>query len=197
MFGVRAVLRTGAGCAVAVVLAAVVALGACSPASDGARFRDDAGVSDLTGQYAPLECVPFARALSGIELRGSAADWWQQAEGRYARTNTPAVGGVLVFRRSARLAHGHVGVVAHVVSDREILVTQANWVRNRVFSDMPVIDVSPDNDWRLVRVWWPPSHQMGATSYPTYGFILPDDVVSREQLVANMPRALRGASGTR
>jgi len=197
MFGARAVLRTGAGSAAVVVLAALVALGACSPASDGARFRGDAGVSDLTGHYAVLECVPFARALSGIELRGNAADWWQRAEGRYARTNTPAVGGVLVLRRSARLAHGHVGVVSHVISEREILVTQANWVRNRVFSDMPVIDVSPDNDWRSVRVWWPPAQQMGAASYPAYGFILPDDAVSREQLVANMPSALRGVIGAR
>jgi len=195
---VRAVLRAGAGGTAAVVLAALVALGACSPASDGARFRNDTGMpGDVTGQYAALECVPFARALSGIDLRGNAADWWQQAEGRYARTSTPAVGGVLVFRRSARLAHGHLGVVAHIVSDREILVTQANWVRNRVFSDMPVIDVSPDNDWRLVRVWWPPSQQMGAASYPAYGFILPDDAVSREQLVANMPSALRGVIGAR
>ena len=24
----------------------------------------------------PLECAPFARAVSGVELRGAAADWW-------------------------------------------------------------------------------------------------------------------------
>ena len=34
----------------------------------------------------PLECAPFARAVSGLQLRGVAADWWPQAEGRYGRT---------------------------------------------------------------------------------------------------------------
>ena len=60
----------------------------------------------------PLECAPFARALSGIELRGAAADWWPQAEGSYHRTQTPARGSVLVFRRSVRLPDGHVASTA-------------------------------------------------------------------------------------
>ena len=52
----------------------------------------------------PLDCAPFARAVSGLQLRGAAADWWPQAEGRYRRTHAPTVvGSVLVFRRSARL----------------------------------------------------------------------------------------------
>jgi hypothetical protein len=54
----------------------------------------------------PLECAPFARAVSGVQLRGAAADWWPQAEGRYRRTQTPAVGSVLVFRRSAHAPAG-------------------------------------------------------------------------------------------
>ena len=44
---------------------------------------------------------------------------------------------------------------------------------------MPVIDVSPGNDWTRVRVWWPPTKQMGVTEYATFGFIKagrpPDD----------------------
>ena len=63
---------------------------------------------------------------------------------------------MLVFRRSARLASGHVSVVSRVVSAREILVTQANWVPRRVTRE-PVFDVSPGNDWSAVRVWWAPS----------------------------------------
>ena len=87
----------------------------------------------------PLDCAPFARAVSGVQLRGAAADWWPQAEGRYRRTQTPAVGSVLVFRRSARLPNGHVAVVSRVLSDRRILATHANWVRHQVSEDVPVI----------------------------------------------------------
>jgi hypothetical protein len=119
----------------------------------------------------PLDCAPFARAVSGLQLRGAAADWWAQAEGRYHRTQTPAVGSVLVFRRSARLSDGHVAVVSRVLSDRRILATYANWVRHQVSEDVPVIDVSPGNDWTRVRVWWPSTNQMGVTEYATFGFI--------------------------
>ena len=95
----------------------------------------------------PLECAPFARAVSGVQLRGVAADWWPQAEGRYHRTQTPAAGSVLVFRRSTCLPDGHVAVVSRVLSDRRTLATHANWVRHQVSGDVPVIDVSPGNDW--------------------------------------------------
>jgi hypothetical protein len=196
MFAMRATNKAGSGCTFGAALLGLLLVGGCTPANDQARVKDDAGVAgDLAGEYAVVECVPFARALSGVQLRGAAADWWRQAEGRYERSNAPAVGSVLVFRRSARLEHGHVAVVSHVTSDREILVTQANWVRHRVTSDMPVIDVSPGNDWRLVRVWWPPARQMGITLYPTYGFILPDNATSRDQLVADLPGAIERAIG--
>ena len=68
----------------------------------------------------------------------------------------------LVLRRSGRLPSGHVAVVSEVVSRREIRVTQANWVHHRVTEDQPVVNVSRDGDWTAVRVWWPPSGQMGA-----------------------------------
>ena len=47
------------------------------------------------GQPASLECVPFARALSGVSLRGDAADWWWRADGRYARGRVPQNGAVI------------------------------------------------------------------------------------------------------
>ena len=65
---------------------------------------------------------------------------------------------------------------------REILVTQANWVRNRVTEDQPVVDVSPRNDWSMVRVWWPPSGQMGVADYPAHGFLLATRPKSRDEL---------------
>lgn len=126
-----------------------------------------------SGAPAALECAPYARQVSGIQLHGEAYSWWEQAAGRFDRGSVPRPGSVLVFRRSARLGSGHVSVVQRVVSDREIVVTQANWVPRRVTRDEPVVDVSPGNDWSAVRVWWAPSLALGRTAYPTYGFIAP------------------------
>jgi hypothetical protein len=83
------------------------------------------------------------------------------------------VGGVLVFRRTGRLPSGHVAVVSQVLGRRQIMVTQANWVHHRVTEDQPVIDVSPDNDWSVVRVWYPRVNDYGASAWPAYGFIHP------------------------
>ena len=160
------------------------ALAACG--SPGAtRMGDDAGVS------APVECAPFARALTGVQLTGNAEDWWRQAAGRYQRTSTPTVGGILLLRSSGRLPSGHVAVITRVISTRQVLVTQANWVHHHVTQDQPVLDVSPANDWSVIRMWWPPSAQMGITDYPVLGFILPDRPASHDQLIAATPRAVR------
>ena len=86
---------------------------------DGLRVNGTAGSGAAIGNV-PLDCTPSARAVSGVQLRGAAADWWAQAEGRYRRTQTPAVGSVLVFRRPARLPDGHVAVVSSVLSERRI-----------------------------------------------------------------------------
>ena len=37
------------------------------------------------GTYTPLTCVPYARAVSGIELSGDAWEWWDEADGVYPR----------------------------------------------------------------------------------------------------------------
>jgi hypothetical protein len=138
-----------------------------------------------------LECVPFARALTGVELHGDAPDWWAAAEGRYRRSRTPKVGAVLVFRRTSRLPHGHVSVVSEIVSAQQIRVTHANWVHGRVTPDDAVDDVSRDHDWSTVRVWWQPASQMGATIYPVYGFILPDRRLSHDAIIGGAARAAR------
>src|SRR5688572_24210456 len=44
-----------------------------------------------------LQCVPYARAQSGIDIRGNALTWWDQAAGRYRRGAEPQVGAVLAF----------------------------------------------------------------------------------------------------
>ena len=165
-----------------------LALAACG--NGGGRAGDH-------GVRAAVECAPFARALTGISLSGAAADWWSQAEGRYTRTGKPDIGSVLVLRRSGRLPYGHVAVVSQVVSRRQIMVTQANWVHHVVTEDQPVIDVSERGDWSAVRVWWPPSGQMGNGDYAAFGFIRPDHPAGHDRLVAAIPAAIRGAEGGR
>jgi surface antigen len=108
-----------------------------------------------------------------VALRGAAADWWEEAAGRYVRAERPRRGDLLVFRRSGRLPSGHVAVVRGVEDRRTILVDQANWVHRRISRGEPVVDVSPGNDWSEVRVWWSPAGQLGVSPYATYGFIRP------------------------
>ncbi len=134
--------------------------------------------------HATLSCAPFARALTGLQLRGDAAGWWDAAAGRYDRVATPEVGSVLVFRRGARLPSGHVSVVSRLRGPRRIDVIGANWVPGEVERDQPVIDVSETNDWSLVRVWYPPSRQMGSHAYRTYGFILPPAPLGHDALAS-------------
>ncbi|MBU6397628.1 MAG: CHAP domain-containing protein [Rhodospirillales bacterium] len=121
-------------------------------------------------RYSRLQCVPYAREVSHIDLSGDAFLWWAEASGRYARGNTPVVGAVLNFRSIGRMPLGHVAVVTAVLNPRTILVTQANWVPGSITNDVTVQDVSPDNNWTDVRVELGDSATMGA-AYPTYGFI--------------------------
>jgi surface antigen len=116
-------------------------LSACASGGGGAYVGGDVG----------LECAPFARALTGVQLTGAAYSWWEEASGRYQRSSQPSQGSVLVLRQDSRLPYGHVAVVSRVLSERQIMVTQANWVHHRVTEDQPVVDVSTDNDWTEVR----------------------------------------------
>jgi len=167
----------------------VAALGLSACASGGPTG------GGYVGGAVGLECAPFARALTGVALRGAAYAWWDGAAGRYDRESRPSTGAILVLRRDDRLPYGHVAVVSRVVSGRQILVTQANWVHHRVTEDQPVVDVSAANDWTEVRVWWPPAGQMGSHEYPAYGFIRPDRELSHDEIAANTPRAIRMAGG--
>jgi hypothetical protein len=120
-----------------------------------------------------LDCAPFARALSGVELRGDAYTWWAAAAGRYGRSARPDVGAVLVLRRSSRLPSGHVAVVSRVLGPRQALLIQANWIHGELTQDQLVVDVSERNDWTAVRMSWPPTGTLGGHVYEAYGFILP------------------------
>ena len=118
-----------------------------------------------------MQCVTFARAETGIELSGNAANWWDNAAGIYDRGATPAPGAILNFRANGRMRLGHVSVVRSVVSPREILIDHANWSsRGGISRSVSVVDVSPENDWSAVRVRLGGTENYGAV-YPTYGFI--------------------------
>ncbi len=128
----------------------------------------------VTDPRARLQCVPFARRESGVEIYGDANTWWHQAAGRYPRSNSPAPGAVLVTRGFNTTTRGHVAVVTHVESSRIIRVDQANWLNNGEISvGVPVIDVSPNNDWSQVRVWHIPGNHWGGRVYVAEGFIHP------------------------
>lgn len=119
-----------------------------------------------------LQCVPYARQVSGVALYGDAHTWWDQARGRYARGKAPKVGAVMAFRPYAGSRLGHVAAVSKIIDERTILIKHANWSeRGRIETNVRVIDVSPDNDWSAVRVWNGKSQRMGGGSWPLYGFI--------------------------
>ncbi|MDB5703295.1 MAG: amidase [Sphingomonas bacterium] len=122
------------------------------------------------------ECVPFARAASGIQIYGDAWTWWDQADGKYRRGDAPRVGAVIVFAKTPRLPLGHVAVISRVVTSRVAMVTHANWSRidgerGHAEQDVTLTDVSADNDWSAVKVWYRDRDGLGSTIYPAYGFI--------------------------
>jgi surface antigen len=155
----------------------LVALAGCAGHPTASTLPVAAGpeLALLPPPSAPMQCVPYARQVSGIDLRGNAWTWWAQAAGRYERGKRPRPGAVLVFKKTRALPLGHLSVVTAVVHAREILITHANWssqadTRGQVAKDVRVIDVSPGNDWSELRVW---NGGDFGKDYPAAGFIYP------------------------
>lgn len=125
-----------------------------------------------------LQCVPYARQVSGIQIRGDAWTWWTQAEGQYARGFMPKVGAVMALRPHGKMELGHVAAVSRIVDSRTVLLRHSNWSlingrRGQIEDNVRAIDVSPKNDWSEVRVWFAPLEGLGATRWPVQGFIYP------------------------
>lgn len=126
---------------------------------------------ELKSEGKRVWCVPFARDASGVDIRGNAGTWWDQAKGNFARGHEPVVGAVMAFKSTRKLPMGHVAVVADIVSDREVLINHANWSRSKISLGMKVVDVSDKNDWSVVRV--ASNGDALGRPYPVNGFILP------------------------
>ncbi|GEM_PF-226394 len=128
--------------------------------------------------------VFYARQQTGVELYGDAYTWWGQAAGRYDRGRVPREKAVLALRPQSNLRMGHVAAVSRVIDSRTILLRHANWSpidgrRGQVENDVRAVDVSPNNDWSAVRVWYGPSQDLGQTVWPAYGFIYPGKTAAR------------------
>lgn len=150
---------------------------------------DSAGIATGDTSLPTLQCVPYARQVTGINLRGDALTWWSQAEGRYARGSRPAVGAVMSFHPHGRMEFGHVAAVSRVLDSRTVLLRHANWSpidgrRGQIERDVRAVDVSPGNDWSAVRVWYAPLGDLGTTHWPVDGFIYNRKAPARQQLVA-------------
>jgi hypothetical protein len=149
----------------AALLAALLPLSACGTYRQPAR------------QAGGWSCVPYARMRSGIALAGDAWTWWEAASGQYRRGQAPRPGAVLVLMRTSRLPQGHLAVVTRVTSSRDLRVDHANWGsgsgKGQIARDQPVQDVSPGNDWSLLRIWYPPAQDWGQSRWPAFGFIYP------------------------
>ena len=125
----------------------------------------------------PISCVPYAREVSGIQISGDAYTWWNSASPRYQRVQTPRPRSVLVLDRTQKMRSGHVATVARVIDARHITVNHSNWGNNQgrrrvIYHDMPVEDISPRNDWTLVKFW---NYEVNSYGFPykAKGFITP------------------------
>jgi surface antigen len=158
-------------------LAAAAAL-SCSLAACSAlpkdEFTDSPRDRAQVAANAPVQCVPYARTHSGIDIHGDAYTWWDKAAGRFERGSAPKNGAVLVLNEYGGPKRGHLAVVRAIVSAREIRVDHANWFADgAIYVDDPVMDVSADNDWSRVRVWNIRTGAWGIRDYSVQGFIGP------------------------
>jgi len=145
---------------------------AINPATVGG----DAGYGPEEEALPYIQCVPYARKVSGINLYGDALTWWDQAQGRYARGDRPRIGAVMSFRPYGGMRLGHVAAVSRIIDSRTVLLRHSNWSpingrRGQPEDNVRAIDVSPDNDWSEVRVWYAPLGNLGTTHWPVNGFI--------------------------
>ena len=151
--------------------------------------NDSAGSPPSRIAGAHLECVPYARDHSGVNIRGNANTWWKQSEGVYAHAAQPSLGAVMVLAGYSRY-RGHVAVVRRMISPREIRIDHANWLDDgAIYVNDPVMDVSADNDWSQVKVWNIRSGSWGTRVYMVQGFIGPGPANASPVVASYTPAA--------
>jgi surface antigen len=163
------------------LVAAMAALPLAAQARPAMLLPDSSSYADPQTKPAPgippgIQCVPYARARSGVQLYGDAHTWWDQAAGRYARGSRPRIGAVMSFPSYGQMQLGHVAAVSKVIDARTVLLSHANWSpidgrRGQIEEDVKAVDVSPAGDWSEVRVWYAPLGGLGTTHWPVNGFI--------------------------
>jgi len=128
-----------------------------------------------TARNPGINCVQYVRSVSDVELSGDGWMWWDRAGDRYERGNTPQPGAVMVFKRTKQMVHGHIAIVSELVDERTSRINHSNWaprggLRGRVDTDVTVQDISDNNDWSAVRVWYEKADNFGRP-YPISGFV--------------------------
>lgn len=161
-----------------VIAALALAVPISAVADTAIDFNDDVRVSGGGSATLPpyLQCVPYARRVSGIQIFGDAHTWWDQAAGRYERGYKPRVGAVMAFKPFGNMRLGHVAAISRIIDSRTVLLRHSNWSpingrRGQIEDDVRAIDVSENNDWSEVRVWFDPIQALGGTHWPVQGFI--------------------------
>ena len=177
-----------------VFLSILLAAGAAITPVEAITSNDGDRVTGAGSSRLPpyLQCVPYARQVSGIQIYGDAHTWWGQADGRYARGQRPRLGAVMNFRPSGNSHLGHVAAVSRIIDSRTLLIRHANWSpingrRGQIEDNVRAIDVSEANDWSEVRVWYGPSQALGTTHWPVRGFIYRGSPPKGEQRAAPVP----------
>ncbi|RAI60370.1 CHAP domain-containing protein [Roseicella frigidaeris] len=160
-----------------------------------AARRGSASLASVGG----ISCVPYARDVTGMQIRGNGGDWWANAAGRYDRGQRPEPGSIMAFRSTNGMRLGHVAVVSRVLGPRHVLIDHANWGgaglrKGMIMHNINVVDVSEANDWSAVRVQLGYDTTSFGKTYPTYGFIYnrPDDMpATRFAAIQPMQRSMR------
>lgn len=179
----------------------LAALAGCLPAPLLADASVGFEIEPRAELPAYLQCVPYARQLSGIQIYGDAHTWWGQASGRYERGNTPRVGAVMAFMPARNMTLGHVATVSQVIDQRTVLLDHANWSpingrRGQIERDVKAVDVSAANDWSEVRVWYDPIDALGTTPWPVHGFIYGGKAKIARPQIARAPVGSQPVSAT-
>ncbi len=176
--------------AVILVAATIVAPAHMALASASVGFEPGSAARELPPY---LQCVPYARQLTGIQIFGDAHTWWGQAAGKYERGRAPKVGAVMAFQPHRNMRLGHVAAVSKVIDARTVLLDHANWSpingrRGQIERDVKAVDVSAAGDWSEVRVWYAPQGSLGTSTWPVHGFIYGQKArLDRMQLAAAAP----------